>query len=299
MGPQLSSDGVTPIRWLYKPSKDGLSYDAWFDGMAFDDVHYTMGAAVRAFYFLSQGAASDSTQDAYSAYLPTGMAGIGNDKAIHIWYHAMATLVTDTEATYHDIREAMLTSAFQLYQGSGAADSAEVAAVKNAFAAVNVGPAEGAQEPVMVAFPVIPKSPFFSGKVLVVPSLVPIRLPAPTVANAQDTSVSWSLGGLSFIYPVGGNIKDGLFTAPMSNYGTVWPVKATSTADPREFAVDVVYSASLDCDNDTQTDACDMAVVALAYGNNNFPTTNFVNRSSTDDVCVEFFLEGFHNAFNH
>jgi len=300
MGPQLSPDGLTPLRYLYKPSKDGYSYDAWFQGLALDDPHFSMGPGNRAFFFLSQGASSDATKETYSAYLPKGMAGIGNDEAIKIWYHAMTTKVTSPGTNYHAMRLAVLEAATDLYPGNGSTDSAELAAVKNAFAAVNVGPAEGAQEPVVVTFPDVNATLFWDAQTLVVPAMVPTVLPAPVVTNTQDTSVTWSLGGLSVEYPVGGTMKDGLFTAPMSNYGNLWPVMATSTADPKEFAVDLVYSASLDCDSDSQTDACDMAALALAYGYSNlFPATNFVPEPYTNDVCVAIFLEGFHNAFTH
>lgn len=36
LGPQLSTDGITPLRGLYKPSKDGFRYDAWSDGVGMD-----------------------------------------------------------------------------------------------------------------------------------------------------------------------------------------------------------------------------------------------------------------------
>ncbi|MGZ8226358.1 MAG: M4 family metallopeptidase [Methylococcaceae bacterium] len=44
------------MRFLYKPSKDGKSADAWSTSLANLDVHYSSGPMNRAFYFLSQGA---------------------------------------------------------------------------------------------------------------------------------------------------------------------------------------------------------------------------------------------------
>jgi Zn-dependent metalloprotease len=299
-GPQLSLDGVTPLRWLYKPSKDGNSHDAWFDGMYMDDPHYGEGPGTRAFFFLSQGASSDPSQDTYSPYLPSGMEGIGNDKAIHIWYHAMATKVTDPNSGFLAIRAALLESAAELYPGGAGADSPETAAVRNAFAAVNVGAPEGGKDPIRLVFPDNPASPFFYQQTVVAPARVPTRLPAPTVSNATDTSVTWSLGGLSYEWPQGGTMEDGAFVAPMANCGDTWPVMATSAEDPLQFAVDIVYGVSLDGDSDTVTDACDMAAFALAYGRSDIYTaTNLYGAPWTDDICIELFLEGFHNAFDN
>lgn len=299
-GAQLSRDGATPLRWLYKPSKDGSSYDAYFDGMFMDDSHFGEGPSNRAFFFLSQGASSDPSQDTYSPYLPSGMEGIGNDKAIHIWYHAMGTKVTNSNSGFHDIRAALIDAASDLFPGQGGGDSPEMAAVRNAFAAVNVGAPAGGKEPIRVTFPNNPASPFFYQRTVIVPARVPTRLPAPSVANATNPSVTWSLGGLSYEWQKGGSIENGAFTAPMANHGKTWTVKATSDEDPRQFAVGLVHGVSLDADSDTVTDACDMATFALAYGHSDlFPATNLYGAPYTDDTCLEMFLEGFRNAFTN
>ncbi len=300
LGSQLSKDGLTPTRWLYKPSKDGLSFDHWFDGMGMEDCHYSNGPANRAFYFLSQGAASDPTKETYSSYLPAGMTGIGNDNAIRIWYRAMST-VTDSSADYHAIREAVLAAATELHPPTGAADSPEVAAVKNAFAAINVGRAEVGQDPVLVTFKAVANSPFRNPNIVVAPALVPTPLPPPTVANAKNTEVTWDLGGLSARYPEGGKFVDGNFIAPVASNGAYWPVKAISKQDPRAYAVNMVFGVSLDCDSDTDTDACDMGALALAYnGIDVYPAAKLYDSiAGVDDVCLELFLEGFNNAFNH
>jgi len=300
MGSQLSATG-TPMRWLYQPSKDGISYDAWFDGIGLDDSHYSMGPGTRAFYFLSQGASGDATQATYSAFLPAGMAGIGNDAAIRIWYNGMAAHVTDQHADYHAIRAAMLASAAELHPATGAGASAEVAAVMNAFAAINVGGFAGGPEPIVVTFPAIPHSPFVYGKVLVLPALVATALPTPAVANAKDATVVWSLGGLSGLFPTGGRLEDGHFLAPMASFGQTWPIKATSKEDPRRFAANLVFGVSLDCDSDTETDACDLGALALAYGGVSvYPATNLYGGiHGADEICFAIFLEGFNNAFNN
>ncbi|ATB38828.1 hypothetical protein CYFUS_004263 [Cystobacter fuscus] len=132
IGEQLSD---TPLRYMYKPSLDGSSEDAWFPGLDAIDVHYSSGPMNRAFYFLSQGAQSTATKNDYSSrYLPDGMTGIGNDKAAAIWYRAITAYLTPA-SNYVAARTASLRAAAELH-GSG---SKEYRAVQNAFAAINVG----------------------------------------------------------------------------------------------------------------------------------------------------------------
>ncbi len=135
IGEQLSS---TPLRWMYKPSKDGSSADAWYSGVGNLDVHYSSGPMNRAFYFLSQGSSSSSTSDFYSSYLPGGMTGIGNDHAARIGYRAL-TVYETSSTNYAGARTAYLSAAADLYGTS----SADYAAVQNAFAAINVGSPAG------------------------------------------------------------------------------------------------------------------------------------------------------------
>jgi Zn-dependent metalloprotease len=300
IGAQLSTDGQSPMRWMYKPSKDGNSYDAWFDGIGTDDSHFSMGPANRAFYFMCNGASSVATDDTYASFLPGGMSGIGNDTAIRIWYHAMTKFVVEPESGYQELRKAMVASAEDLYPSSGSTSSPEVAAVKNAFAAINVGGADGAPDPVTVIFPSNPDSPFIDTQIVVAPSLVPIPPPRPLVTNATDPAVDFELGGLSVAYSAGGSLKDGLFTAPMINYGNLWPLKATSHQDPTRFGATLIYGASLDCDSDTELDACDLGALALSYGGvDTYPASNiYGSQNGCDDICLELFLEGFQNAFS-
>ena len=133
MGEQLAS---TPLRYLYKPSKDGTSPDAWYSGIGSLDVHYSMGPNIRMFYFLSQGASATSSSDFYSSYTPAGFAGIGNDHAARIQYRALTTYYTSGE-TYAQARTALISAAKDLYT----AGSPEEQAVWNSFAAINVGAA--------------------------------------------------------------------------------------------------------------------------------------------------------------
>jgi Zn-dependent metalloprotease len=135
IGEQLSS---TPLRYMYKPSKDGASKDAWSSSLGNLDVHYSSGPMNRAFYFLSQGASSTTSSDFYSSYLPAGMTGVGNDHAARIAFRAL-TVYETSSTNYAGARDAYLKAATDLY----GATSADYAAVQNAFAAINVGTAAG------------------------------------------------------------------------------------------------------------------------------------------------------------
>ena len=87
VGEQLST---TPLRYMYKPSLDGASKDAWSSTLGSLDVHYSSGPNNRMFFFLSQGASATSTSNYYSSYVPAGFTGIGPEKAAKIWYRALS-----------------------------------------------------------------------------------------------------------------------------------------------------------------------------------------------------------------
>ena len=136
MGKEISKTG-TPLRWMYKPSKDGSSPNAWSSTIGNLDVHYSSGPNNRMFYFLSQGSSATTTSDYYSSYLnkaPLAMTGIGNDKAYRIWFKALSTKFT-ASTNYADARSKVLAAAQELY-GVG---SKEAIAVQRAYAAINVG----------------------------------------------------------------------------------------------------------------------------------------------------------------
>jgi Zn-dependent metalloprotease len=121
------------LRSMVRPSRTG-ALNAWGADLAEQDPHYASGPMNRAFYYLSQGAPSDQTDDAFSSYLPGGMTGIGNDKAARIWYRALTVYLTAT-SDYLAARNAALSAAEDLYGPAGA----EQLAVAKAFAAINVG----------------------------------------------------------------------------------------------------------------------------------------------------------------
>jgi len=136
LGKEISRSG-TPLRWMYRPSKDGNSPDAWSNALKRLDVHYSSGPNNRMFYFLAQGSSADKASDSYSKYLvrtPAAMTGIGLDKAYRIWFKANTTKFTSS-TNYADARAKMIEAAGELY-GPG---SREAIAVQRAYAAVNVG----------------------------------------------------------------------------------------------------------------------------------------------------------------
>jgi Zn-dependent metalloprotease len=135
-GKEISKSGQ-PLRWLYKPSKDGKSPDAWSTSLKRLNVHYSSGPNNRMFYFLAMGSSATVGSDYYSPYLtqaPKNMTGIGIDKAYRIWFRANTTKFTSS-TNYADARLKVLAAAQELY----GANSAEAKAVQRAYAAINVG----------------------------------------------------------------------------------------------------------------------------------------------------------------
>jgi Zn-dependent metalloprotease len=136
LGKEISKSG-TPLRWMYKPSKDGSSPDAWSSSLKRIDVHYSSGPNNRMFYFLSQGSNADKASDYYSKYLvkaPAAMTGVGLDKAYRIWFKANTTKFTSS-TNYATARTKMVEAAEELYGKGGR----EAIAVQRAYAAINVG----------------------------------------------------------------------------------------------------------------------------------------------------------------
>jgi Zn-dependent metalloprotease len=133
-----------PLRYMRKPSLDGFSPDAWSPALDFMDVHFSSGPMNRAFYFLSQGSSSNKAEDTYSSYLPKGMTGIGNDKALRIWWRNLSTHLTPA-SRYVDARNGAVLSAQELFGKA----SPEVTAVRKAFKAINVGQCEPKRHPMV------------------------------------------------------------------------------------------------------------------------------------------------------
>ncbi|MFI5668412.1 M4 family metallopeptidase [Streptomyces sp. NPDC051704] len=140
----INGDG-TPLRYMDKPSKDGGSADAWYSGVGNLDVHYSSGPANHWFYLASEGSGAKVVGGvSYNSPTSDGLpvTGIGRDKAQLVWYKALTTKFNST-TDYAGARAGTIAAATELY-GAG---SAEVNAVTDAWAAVNVGARSGGGNP--------------------------------------------------------------------------------------------------------------------------------------------------------
>ncbi|MEU8700252.1 M4 family metallopeptidase [Streptomyces sp. NPDC048680] len=136
----INGDG-TPLRYQDKPSRDGISKDAWYSGIGNIDVHYSSGPANHFFYLLSEGSGA-KTINGVSYDSPTSdglpVTGIGRAKAELIWFKALTTKFSST-TNYAGARTGTLAAAGELYGTT----SAEYTAVANAWAGINVGARPG------------------------------------------------------------------------------------------------------------------------------------------------------------
>jgi Thermolysin metallopeptidase, alpha-helical domain/Thermolysin metallopeptidase, catalytic domain len=317
IGEDIKPD-MGPLRRMDKPSADGLSPDAWFHGVSMLDVHYSSGPANRMFHFLVEGAPSDASSVRHSPYLPEGMSGIGIDKATRIWFKAVTEQFT-TSTPYAAARAGCIKAATDLY-GEG---SPELAAVENAFGAINVGPAHGKATRPLVTFPndlVDPNSRLAKnanlGDIFLRTPIVPVgevvQLHAK-VEHATDPAVSWKAGiARGFYAPSSYTVdvtatngsfdEDGRYHAP--RVGPTWTgVRAFSKQDPLSFGASLVYVARLDSDGDSEQDAVDQGVLALTWGlsayalNEISPYPDPETKNLVDDYSLQMWSEGFHNAY--
>jgi Zn-dependent metalloprotease len=299
---------VGALRFMYKPSLDHLSADAWYDGLEMLDVHFSSGPLNRMFYFLSQGASRDAASDTYSPYLPGGMAGIGNDKAARIWFKALTEQLAP-DADYDAARTGALAAAQELF-GAG---SPEEIAVMNAFAAVNVGSAPGQPPRVRVRLPIVnaPGSFLYENAVpeaiLYKVQLFPTRADVSvrvSVENTADTRVVWKLGSSSGDFEAGIINADGTWRTPgFPFYADLLSITATSAADPTQFARGRVLLMELDADTDDEVDAVDLGLVAMTWGLRVPPPRPAAQvaggggSAAVDDWDLVFFTQAFTNAW--
>jgi Zn-dependent metalloprotease len=306
-----------PFFWMDKPSRDGFSPDAYFDGIwmvgqqYFDTFNPGSGPMNRAWYFLAQGASSDPTSDAYSPYLPQGMRGIGLAKTGAIAYKALTDYYTD-ETGYDQARDGCISAAQDLY----GATSPEAAAVANAFAAVNVGAADGQRAPVRVSFPagLIPADSVLSGiyeleHFTIVPAGQWVQLNAQ-VDHATNAAVEWKAQGVPGLQtsrggssPTQGTFDaDGAYRAPDKGDG-FWSVQAWSKQDPRQFAQGLVWALATDGNGDGEFDALDFADYAmlcyLPYYFKDYlnPYALYGPHTSIGDPDIQVVVQAFNNAY--
>ena len=113
------------LRYMDDPAKDLASPACWYSGIGNLNVHYSSGPNNHMFYLLAHGGTSKCNDQV--------VTGIGNDKAARIWYTAIADYMT-ASTNYAGARVAAINAATAL----NGPTSIEVAAVKAAFAAINV-----------------------------------------------------------------------------------------------------------------------------------------------------------------
>lgn len=218
----------SPLRYMYKPSKSGADFDAWFLDIGGQDVHHSSGPMNRAFYFLAAGATT--TGETSSTYLPAGMIGVGNDRAAKIWFRALTVYMTPG-SDYVAARQAAIAAAKDLY-GAG---SAEEKAVWNAFRAINVGAAWSAQ----VCGKLDSGRELFGGEsVLSCNSQYSLRMQADgnlVLYNAANSALwstaTWTYPGAFTVFQADGNLvlyKDDTWQ-PIYNTGT-WSSPGASMA---------------------------------------------------------------------
>ncbi|MFL6681757.1 MAG: M4 family metallopeptidase, partial [Burkholderiaceae bacterium] len=297
--------GDTALRSMINPNSDGYSPNSWYAGIEYLDVHYCSGPLNRFFYFLSQGASGDPSSPSYSRYLPAGMAGIGNDKAARIWYTAMTEWMTPVDK-YAQARVAGVNAAIELY-GEG---SNEVQAVRNAFAAINVGTVSDAPR-ISINFSVVqpdgslfnPSGGSFLARMPIVAMGTTVHLRAD-VGNTDDTSVTWRIGGLpgdlanpGFRVEGGKVDADGHWTP--DNLWGFHAMTVSSNADPMEFAEGAAWVINGDADADNEFDALDLGAVALSWGLDGYVNSShsIVLDTWVDSFDVEAISQAFKNAF--
>ncbi|MFF8449493.1 M4 family metallopeptidase [Streptomyces leeuwenhoekii] len=131
-----SGFGRDALRYMDRPSRDGVSADCWSASLGDLDVHYSSGVANHFAYLLAEGSGTKTVGGVrHSSATCDGSAvtGIGRDKLGRIWYRALTVYMTSS-TDYAGARTATLNAARDLY-GAGSAERAAVAA---AWSAVNV-----------------------------------------------------------------------------------------------------------------------------------------------------------------
>lgn len=133
----------TALRYMFKPSLDGLSPDCWSPDIGGIDVHYSSGVANHFVYLLAEGAVvpdgwgagtgADLTPADLVCNGNTSLTGIGRQDAESIWYLALTGYMVE-DTNYAGARTATLSAATDLF----GADSPQHAAVAAAWSAVSV-----------------------------------------------------------------------------------------------------------------------------------------------------------------
>ncbi|MFC4011322.1 M4 family metallopeptidase [Nonomuraea purpurea] len=129
---------AAPLRYMDRPSKDGVSADCWSPNVGSLNVHRSSGVGNHAFFLLANGSGPSAWGDSPTCDGST-VTGIGRDTAARLWFHALTTQWTSS-TNYAGARAGMLEAATELYGQCGT----EYRAVQAAWSAVAV---TGADQP--------------------------------------------------------------------------------------------------------------------------------------------------------
>src|SRR6185436_18866064 len=105
------------LRYLDKPSRDGVSPDCWSSSLRLLDPHRSSGPLNHWFYLASEGSGA-KVVNGVSYNSPTCNAStvtpIGRDQAAKIWYRTLSTYLT-SNSTYAAARDGAIKSAKDLW----------------------------------------------------------------------------------------------------------------------------------------------------------------------------------------
>jgi Zn-dependent metalloprotease len=121
-----------PLRYMDRPSRDGVSADCWSPAVGSLDVHRSSGVGNHAFYLLANGSGASDWGDSPTCD-GTTVTGVGRDTAARLWFHALTSQWTAATG-YAEARAGMLAAATELYGQCGV----EYRAVQAAWSAVAV-----------------------------------------------------------------------------------------------------------------------------------------------------------------
>jgi Zn-dependent metalloprotease len=128
----------TPLRYLDRPSRDGVSRDCWSTRLGALATNRSSGPLNHWFYLASEGSGA-KVINGVSYKSPTCDASrvtpVGRDKAVKIWYRTLSTYLTSS-STYAAAREGAIQATKDLY-GAASPECAKIAA---SFTAIAVPP---------------------------------------------------------------------------------------------------------------------------------------------------------------
>jgi hypothetical protein len=137
IGEKININGNgTPLRYMDKPSKDGVSVDCWSTSTGGLDPHYSSGPLNHWFYLASEGTGSKvigGVTHSSTACNGATFTGAGHLDIEKVWYRTLSTKLT-SGSTYNNAREGAITSAIELFGST----SAQCKAVENAFNGISV-----------------------------------------------------------------------------------------------------------------------------------------------------------------